>query len=132
MTITAPRPATALPSDERLLAAGRFSVRLHLRTAWVTAILAVVVVILVAASLVIGEFIISVPDAVATLLGDAPDRTTNFFIHERRLPRALVALAVGAALATSGALFCALTRNPLASPDTVSYTHLTLPTNREV
>ncbi|MFI8590735.1 FecCD family ABC transporter permease [Dietzia maris] len=122
MTTTTPHTGQALPSGERLLTAGGFSVRLHLRTAWVTAALAVVVVILVAASLIVGEYAITVPDAVATLFGDAPDRTTDFFIHERRLPRSLVAVAVGAALATSGALFCALTRNPLASPDIIGIT----------
>lgn len=113
---------TALPTGERLLSARGFSVRLHRRTAWVSAALVLLILGTVAASLVIGEFTISVPDAVATLLGDAPDRTTRFFIHDRRLPRALVAVAVGAALASSGALFCALTRNPLASPDIIGIT----------
>lgn len=114
--------ATALPTGEVLLTARDYSLRVHRRTAWVTTALALLIVAVVAASLVIGEYVISVPDAVATLLGDAPDRTTGFFIHERRLPRALVAVAVGAALATSGALFFALTRNPLASPDIIGIT----------
>lgn len=110
---------TALPTGERLLSARGFSVRLHRRTAWVSVALMLLIAVTVAASLVVGEFTISVPDAVATLLGDAPDQITRFFIHDRRLPRALVAVAVGAALAISGALFCALTRNPLASPDII-------------
>ncbi|MET3861694.1 iron complex transport system permease protein [Dietzia sp. 2505] len=114
--------ATALPTGESLLSARGYSVRVHRRTAWVTTALALLIVVAVAASLVIGEFAISVPDAVATLLDDAPDRTTRFFIQERRLPRALIAVAVGAALATSGALFCTLTRNPLASPDIIGIT----------
>ena len=115
-------PAAGLPTGERLLSAGGFTVRVHERTALVTAILAGLTVLVVVVSLVVGEFTISVPDVAATLVGDAPDRTTRFFIHERRLPRALVAVAVGAALAASGALFCALTRNPLASPDIIGIT----------
>jgi iron complex transport system permease protein len=40
----------------------------------------------------------------------------HVIIRELRLPRALVAVLVGAALAISGALMQALTRNPMASP----------------
>lgn len=41
---------------------------------------------------------------------------------ELRLPRALVALGAGAALATAGAIFQSLSRNPLASPDIIGLT----------
>jgi iron complex transport system permease protein len=40
----------------------------------------------------------------------------HIIIRELRLPRALVAVLVGSALAISGALMQALTRNPMASP----------------
>ncbi|WP_010525925.1 iron ABC transporter permease [Nesterenkonia sp. F] len=52
------------------------------------------------------------------LLGaDAQDRTTTeVILVERRLPRTLLAVVVGAALGISGALMQALTRNPLADP----------------
>lgn len=39
---------------------------------------------------------------------------TSFIVHEMRLPRASLALLVGAALGVAGALIQALTRNPLA------------------
>ncbi|MBT2496880.1 iron chelate uptake ABC transporter family permease subunit [Microbacterium sp. ISL-59] len=39
---------------------------------------------------------------------------TSFIVHEMRLPRAALALLVGAALGVAGALIQALTRNPLA------------------
>lgn len=42
---------------------------------------------------------------------------TNAVIFQLRLPRALVAMAVGAALSISGASFQGMFRNPLVSPD---------------
>ncbi|WP_053388140.1 FecCD family ABC transporter permease [Leucobacter japonicus] len=39
---------------------------------------------------------------------------TSYIVHEMRLPRAALALLVGGALGTAGALIQALTRNPLA------------------
>src|SRR5882724_3273335 len=44
------------------------------------------------------------------------DPATITIIRELRLPRALQAALVGAALAVSGAVFQALLRNPLAEP----------------
>ena len=44
------------------------------------------------------------------------DPTTITIIRELRMPRALQAALVGAALAVSGATFQALLRNPLAEP----------------
>ncbi|NEE07276.1 iron chelate uptake ABC transporter family permease subunit, partial [Streptomyces sp. SID7499] len=40
---------------------------------------------------------------------------------EWRLPRALLAVLLGAALAVSGAIFQSVTRNPLGSPDIVGF-----------
>ncbi len=42
-------------------------------------------------------------------------------VTEWRLPRALAAVAFGAALGASGALFQSVTRNPLASPDIIGF-----------
>ncbi|MFY3791877.1 FecCD family ABC transporter permease [Ureibacillus sp. MALMAid1270] len=56
------------------------------------------------------------------------DAFTNFngsnehiIIQAVRLPRALIATAVGASLGIAGALLQALTRNPLASPDILGF-----------
>jgi iron complex transport system permease protein len=45
-----------------------------------------------------------------------PDSTQHRVVYELRLPRAIVASIVGAALAVSGAIMQGMTRNPLASP----------------
>lgn len=52
----------------------------------------------------------------ADLTALAPD-LARLILIEIRLPRALLALAIGASLALAGAALQALTRNPLASPD---------------
>jgi iron complex transport system permease protein len=45
-----------------------------------------------------------------------PTSTAHLIIHTLRLPRALTAVLVGAALAAAGAITQVLTRNPLADP----------------
>lgn len=46
-----------------------------------------------------------------------------FTIHEYRLPRTLIAILVGAMLASSGVLIQGVIRNPLASPDILGVSH---------
>ncbi|MEU5276536.1 FecCD family ABC transporter permease [Streptomyces asoensis] len=83
----------------------------------------IVVVLLVVAALVAGvvligtgDYPIPAGDVVRTLLGDG-DAGQEFIVEELRLPRVLVGLLVGASLGLGGALFQAVSRNPLGSPD---------------
>lgn len=55
-------------------------------------------------------------DTLAALFGHARDAAAADIVLRIRLPRVALAAVVGAALATSGALFQALLRNPLADP----------------
>lgn len=71
-------------------------------------------------NMAVGEYPVAPPDVVRTVLGletGNPDHA--FIVNTLRLPRMLVALLVGMALATSGAIMQGLLRNPLASPDVV-------------
>lgn len=52
-----------------------------------------------------------------------PQDSNHFTIVDYRLPRTLLALAVGAALAVSGVLVQGVIRNPLASPDILGVNH---------
>ncbi|NUT90614.1 MAG: iron chelate uptake ABC transporter family permease subunit [Saccharothrix sp.] len=61
-------------------------------------------------------------DVVRTLLGNG-SRITNFAVLDLRLPRVLIALAVGAALGMSGAVFQSLSRNALGSPDIIGFNY---------
>lgn len=105
-------------SGELLLSAGRgrVAVLVHRRTAVVTGVLLAGVTALAVLSTAVGTRPLPVADVVAGLSGTA-DRSITFTVRELRLPRTAVAVLVGMALGTSGALTQALTRNPLASPD---------------
>ncbi|WP_306016142.1 iron ABC transporter permease [Oceanicaulis sp. MMSF_3324] len=64
---------------------------------------------------VLGSSELSLAQAFGALVG-AGDETARIIVWEIRLPRALAALGVGAALGASGALMQGLLRNPLAEP----------------
>ena len=81
--------------------------------------LAVAAVLLALVALGLGDYPLGVVDVVRALVSDQGFATT--IVTEWRLPRVLVALAFGAALAVSGALFQSLTRNPLGSPDVIGF-----------
>ena len=67
-----------------------------------------------------GEYPIAITDIIKTLLGsDTGNPDHPFVIYTLRLPRTLVAFMVGLTLATSGAIFQGLTRNPLADPSII-------------
>ncbi|RKT83893.1 iron complex transport system permease protein [Saccharopolyspora antimicrobica] len=69
----------------------------------------------------LGEYQISPVEVLQTLVGGG-DRAQQIIVLELRLPRALTALLVGAALGLSGAIMQTLARNPLASPDMLGIT----------
>lgn len=83
--------------------------------------LLVAIVALAAVDLSVGDLTVSVPDIVRTLLGDGT-KFTDFLVLDLRLPRVVLALTAGAALALAGAIFQALLHNPLASPDILGIT----------
>ncbi|HWL24340.1 MAG TPA: iron ABC transporter permease [Ureibacillus sp.] len=85
--------------------------------------------------LIIGAILLLLFNFLSIILGytnitiqTAIDAFTNFnssnehiIILDVRLPRALIATAVGVSLGVAGALLQALTRNPLASPDILGF-----------
>ncbi|MER5200870.1 FecCD family ABC transporter permease [Streptomyces sp. NPDC002755] len=113
------KTAQKIPHGRRpraLRTPGGFSVRLEPRALIVVASL---VAAALAASVVLigtGDFPIPAGDVVRTLLGDG-NAGQEFIVNELRLPRVLVGLLVGASLGLGGALFQAVSRNPLGSPD---------------
>ncbi len=80
-------------------------------------IAALLLLLVVAAglSLAIGTASLSLGRIAAALSGDG-DRVTRTILLELRLPRALLALLVGAMLGTAGAALQGYLRNPLADP----------------
>ncbi|MGH7620317.1 MAG: FecCD family ABC transporter permease [Gemmatimonadaceae bacterium] len=79
------------------------------------AVLATIVVVSLFAAVRLGAVPMTMR-ALADALAGRGDPTTITIVRELRLPRALQAALVGAALAMSGATFQALLRNPLAEP----------------
>jgi iron complex transport system permease protein len=109
----APRPAADAAPDAPPTRLGRGvpGWPLGLRLALLGGLLAVALV----AAVRLGAVPLAVPDLLDALAGRG-DPTTVTIVRELRLPRALQAALVGAALALSGATFQALLRNPLAEP----------------
>lgn len=87
-----------------------------------TALIAVLLVLaaLCLASVAFGVRDVSFADVVAGLTGDTGTVATAAVL--RRVPRTVLALIVGAALALSGATMQAVTRNPLADPGILGVT----------
>ncbi|MEY9213936.1 iron chelate uptake ABC transporter family permease subunit [Thermobifida halotolerans] len=100
---------------------GSVALRLRPRVLAVCLALAALVAAVLAVSLMVGDYPIALPDVVAALSGRG-ERLDVFFVREVRLPRALTATLVGAALGMAGAVFQSLSRNPLGSPDIIGFT----------
>jgi iron complex transport system permease protein len=65
-----------------------------------------------------GAYPLAPGTVVQALLGNA-DADASYVVWSLRVPRLLTAVLAGAALATSGAIFQAVARNPLVSPDVI-------------
>jgi iron complex transport system permease protein len=72
----------------------------------------------VAARVLLGDFVITVPDFFRILTGtEIPG--ASYILMESKLPRAVLGVLVGASFGVAGAIFQTTLRNPLASPDIV-------------
>lgn len=71
-------------------------------------------------ALMYGQYPVPPSGVLAAFRGEA-DALTELVVMTWRLPRAVAAMSLGAALAVSGAIFQSLTRNPLGSPDIIGF-----------
>ncbi|MFE5502423.1 FecCD family ABC transporter permease [Amycolatopsis japonica] len=90
------------------------------RSVIVVTALALVTLTLVVLSVGTGDYEMSPGEVLATLAGSGTK--AQYLVVMGRLPRVLVAILVGAALALAGAVFQTITRNPLGSPDIIGFT----------
>jgi iron complex transport system permease protein len=82
--------------------------------------LAVMLVVLTAVAVSIGEYPLPLSDVLRSLVGlPSP---ADLVVQRLRLPRVVTGLLAGAAFGLAGALFQATVRNPLASPDLIGVT----------
>ena len=82
---------------------------------WPTAIAFLVLALAVAASLFLGRVNVSPAEVIQGLLSPGAS-LAGLVVTELRLPRAVLAILVGASLGLSGAVLQGLLRNPLAEP----------------
>lgn len=88
-------------------------------TTWSIArrLLALLGVLIITAFLAVGIGAVSVaPGEILQALAGQADATTRAIVVDLRLPRAVLAMLIGAALGVAGTVFQALLRNPLAEP----------------
>ncbi|RED59265.1 FecCD family ABC transporter permease [Cohnella lupini] len=90
--------------------------------------LLIVVSLLIAANVIamivcvgLGSTFISPLAVIRSLIGIG-DSSNSMIIFSLRMPRVVIAVMVGAALAVSGALLQGIVRNPLSSPDVIGIT----------
>lgn len=96
------------------------SFQLDRRVPGILLLITLITLVVLIAHVGYGEYPIAPIDVIKTVLGIATDNADyGFVVNTLRLPRALVAWLVGAALAVSGAILQGLTRNPLADPGIV-------------
>lgn len=124
--MTAPAPSRqkspgADTGRPRTVVLGSLSLRVRPRAIGVVVVLAVVAAALGAVALTLGDFPLPISGVLDALAGQG-SRAQRFVVLELRAPRVALALVVGAALGTAGALFQSLARNSLASPDLLGFT----------
>ena len=97
---------------------------LSLRASWrsvtVLAVLAGGALVMAVLALGVGEYPVP-PSQVVAILTGRDQSFASVLVLEWRMPRISLALLIGAALGVSGAIFQALTRNPLGSPDVIGF-----------
>ncbi|CAN5598024.1 iron chelate uptake ABC transporter family permease subunit [soil metagenome] len=111
---------TALTSGTWVVRSERLGIsfRTDLRAVSVTLVLLAATAVVFAWSISVGDFSIPIREVVETLLGGGSGGST-FIVRELRLPRAAMAVTVGAAFGVAGAIFQRVADNPLASPDVI-------------
>jgi iron complex transport system permease protein len=117
--VLAPAGAGAGRTVLRVPGAG-MSVIVHRRGAAVVLALAAFTVALAAVAVTLGDYPVSVPQILDAFAGGGSDGIRRIVL-EGRLPRIVLAVLAGAALALSGAVFQSMTRNPLGSPDIIGF-----------
>lgn len=120
------RPAPGRPAAVRFgkgivpLAVGPISLLVSRRALWVSAVLVTLCLLTGLVALTLGDYPLSLAELWHALRREEESMSTTV-VWRWRLPRALAALVLGAALGLSGAIFQSLTRNPLGSPDVIGF-----------
>jgi len=112
--------SSAVPGLVRVRLPGGRTLRLHRRGVLTALALVMATGLVLAIALTTGSYRLGPADLLDVLTGGG-DRTDRFIVFGQRLPRAVAAVGIGAALGLSGAIFQSLSRNPLGSPDVIGF-----------
>ncbi|EHL77956.1 FecCD family ABC transporter permease [Bacillus smithii] len=85
------------------------------RVIWITTVFIILILFTILISLQLGSFSIKLWEVVQTFLGQGT-RKQEIVLFSMRLPRIVMAILVGTALAVSGAILQSITKNDLADP----------------
>ncbi|MFX3634851.1 MAG: FecCD family ABC transporter permease [Candidatus Pristimantibacillus sp.] len=99
----------------------KLSYLIERKTMWTILVLLVLVITGAILSIGVGSKYIAPMEVINTIIGKGTSMQ-EVIVWKLRMPRILIALLVGAALAASGAVLQGLIRNPLASPDVTGIT----------
>ncbi len=113
--------AVAAPPEATVDAVARTRVRRSARRRLVIAVLAVLVVVTSAVTLMVGRTFYPPGDVLDVVLGEQVPGAT-FTVGRLRLPRAVLAVVAGLSFGLAGVTFQTMLRNPLASPDVIGIT----------
>ncbi|MDT0345549.1 FecCD family ABC transporter permease [Streptomyces litchfieldiae] len=116
----APEPGAVKARGLVLRTRGGRSVRVDSRAAAATLTLVVLALAMGVVLVGTGDYPMSPAEVLTTLAGNG-SVAQEFIVNDLRLPRVLVALLVGVALGLAGAVFQAISRNPLGSPDIIGF-----------
>lgn len=110
--------ATNIFSGTKTLRGSWYSQRIDLRVVGLILLATIILISLMLWSVTLGDVDLSLMQVWNATWGDG-DKRTLLVVQTLRWPRTLVAVGVGIALATAGALFQGIARNPLVSPDII-------------
>ncbi|MFF4700559.1 FecCD family ABC transporter permease [Streptomyces chattanoogensis] len=99
---------------------GGFSLRLDVRALLACLLLLALALAAAIALIGSGDYPMTPAEVLSTLTGGG-NPGQEFIVQDLRLPRVLVGLLAGAAFGISGAVFQAVSRNPLGSPDVLGF-----------
>ncbi|MCZ8519660.1 MULTISPECIES: FecCD family ABC transporter permease [Paenibacillus] len=109
------------PSRYMTLRGSAYSFLISRRAVLVTLLLLAALLAAVVLSTGIGSVYIPPGEVIRSILGSGADASETI-VRSLRLPRIVIGILIGAALAVSGAILQGVVRNPLASPDTIGAT----------
>nr|WP_314265357.1 iron chelate uptake ABC transporter family permease subunit [uncultured Moellerella sp.] len=101
---------------------GRYSWVVSPRNISVLLMLFLIIIAVSIISITIGKFAINFSDIIQAFFEQQSGSISEKIILDIRVPRLLTALAVGASLGISGAIFQSVSRNVLGSPDIIGFT----------